>query len=277
MSKLIKLPGAVEQSSRLDTYIAAPSYLGPVEPETQMCFDSLYQHEAKRRNLVTIPVRKSYGSLIAQNRNNLVKDAISANAKWILFIDTDMVFPENIIELLQKHDVDVVGGVYHSKQPPFVPIMGKKNSDHSYTSITKYPENTLMEVDAVGTGCVMFRMDIFRRIPEPWFAMPAVQDMVVMEEVRKLANWQGDPKPIYEKIAKAYKDVKHNTNMIGEDYYFCHKLQAAGIKIHVDTSLTLGHVGKYVYSVEDFQAMAGAGVFDKANAANGFTDGTEGK
>jgi len=42
--------------------------------------------------------------------------------------------------------------------------------------------------------------------------------------------------------------IVHNS----EDYYFCEKIQDAGYKILVDTSVQCGHIGTYIYSLRDF-------------------------
>jgi hypothetical protein len=38
---------------------------------------------------------------------------------------------------------------------------------------------------------------------------------------------------------------------LGEDYAFCERARRAGYKIVVDTTIRLGHIGKYTYGWED--------------------------
>ena len=77
-----------------------------------------------------------------------------------------------------------------------------------YESIDEWEPGELVEVDATGTGCIMFDMDIFRKMPRPWF--------------NSCYNPDGSP--------------------IGEDFGFCQCLKAAGYRIFVDTSVPAGHL-----------------------------------
>jgi hypothetical protein len=67
----------------------------------------------------------------------------------------------------------------------------------------------LVEVDATGAGCIMYDMEVFRKLPYPWF--------------RFLKN-------------------PDNGMVIGEDIGFCQDLKAAGYQIFVDTSIQAGHL-----------------------------------
>ena len=62
---------------------------------------------------------------------------------------------------------------------------------------------SLCEVDAVGFGAVLMKRSVLDQVPEPWFA---------------------------------FKDC-------GEDIYFCVHAKEAGVKIHLDGSYVLGHIG----------------------------------
>jgi hypothetical protein len=71
-------------------------------------------------------------------------------------------------------------------------------------------------VDATGAGCLMFDMEVFRKMPKPWF--------------RAQRNPDGTP--------------------IGEDIGFCQDLKAAGYKIFVDTSVPAGHLTTMIVNTQ---------------------------
>jgi hypothetical protein len=79
-----------------------------------------------------------------------------------------------------------------------------------YSTVSEWTDGELVEVDATGTGCVLYDMDVFKRIPDPWF--------------------------------RFRKTVEGSE--IGEDIGFCHDLRKAGIKIYVDTAVKVGHLTK---------------------------------
>jgi len=143
-----------------------------------------------------------------QMRNKIVKRAQVTGATHLLMMDCDQVYPSNLITKLLE-DIRgrlIVGALVHRRYPPFDPLI-IKGSVGKYKTITDWEDGELIEVDATGTGCLMFDMKIFDEIPEPWF-----------------------------KFAKTKKGT------VGEDFYFCNKVRKAGHKIFVDTGLQIGHL-----------------------------------
>lgn len=265
-----------EGTPKINCYIGIPSYMGGTEPKCQTCIDELIMYEINRGNVITAPPARAFGSNIAVNRYNLVKHAIMMDAEWILFIDSDTVFPPNLLERLQSHGKDMVTAIVHAKQPPHVPMIVHRPDERTWVNITKYPPDSLIKVDCCGGGCFMVRTEVFKKIKKPWFAMPAVGDMLVLNAAEKLRNHEGDPTEIVNEIKEKLAISGLEGHVLGEDYYFCNKLTQAGIEIWADTSLELGHVGKYVFDVGDMAKYAKSGRFDRNNTLYGFTDGTEG-
>lgn len=146
-----------------------------------------------------------YGN-IDEMRNGIVKEAQRIGCTHLLMMDTDMLYHPDTIYRLLSHNLPVVGALCYRRKPPFDPLM-YKGQPGDYHSIDEW-ETDLVEVDATGTGCLMFDMDIFKRMPEPWF------------KIRQ--NPDGSP--------------------IGEDIGFCHDLRSAGYKIYVDTAIPAAHL-----------------------------------
>jgi len=140
-------------------------------------------------------------------RNDLVEKALQVGASHLIMMDTDQIYPVETIPRLLSRKLPIVGCVVHRRYPPFDPILlrGKLGD---YESIDEWEDGALVEVDATGTGCIMFDMRVFRDMPRPWF------------KFRHLENGEG----------------------IGEDIGFCSDLRAAGYKIYVDTTVECGHL-----------------------------------
>lgn len=140
-------------------------------------------------------------------RNHIVHAAESVDCTHLLMMDTDMLYnPETVYRLL-SHNLPVVGALCYRRYPPFDPLM-MSGKPGNYHSIDEWKEGDLVEVDATGTGCLMFNMDVFRDMPAPWF------------KIRH--NPDGSP--------------------IGEDIGFCYDLRCAGYKIFVDTTIPAKHL-----------------------------------
>jgi hypothetical protein len=72
----------------------------------------------------------------------------------------------------------------------------------------------LFKCKAVGGAILLFKTSIFSKVERPWFA-----------------------NEIYET----------GMNRVGEDYYFCDKVIKAGLDIWVDPTISIGHIGNYIY------------------------------
>jgi len=156
-----------------------------------------------------IPGRGGSGS-IDELRNKIVSDALELGCSHLWMIDADMKYhPMTILRLLE-HGLPVVGGLCYRRYPPFDPLL-LKGTINEYQLIEKWEEDELVEVDATGTGCLLFHMNIFRKIPPPWFEFRPIPD-------------------------------QEKGGVIGEDIGFCHKLREAGYRIFVDTSIPSGHL-----------------------------------
>lgn len=140
-------------------------------------------------------------------RNDLVDKALEVGASHIIFLDTDMDYHPLTIPRLLSHRLPIVGALTFRRYPPFDPIM-LKGKLGDYDSIDEWKAGELVEVDATGTGCLLFDMQVFRKMPRPWF------------KFRHLETGEG----------------------IGEDIGFCSDLKAAGYKIFVDTTIPSGHL-----------------------------------
>jgi GT2 family glycosyltransferase len=142
-------------------------------------------------------------------RNALTMEALAAGCTHMILMDTDQCYPVNTITKLLSHKLPVVGGMVNRRYPPFDPLL-LKGDIGGYKTIEDWEPDTLVEVDATGTGCILFEMDVFRKMPGPWF---------------RFRRQEG--------------------RLIGEDIGFCADLKAAGYKIYVDTAVEIGHLSHF--------------------------------
>ena len=147
------------------------------------------------------------GSL-ADARNSLVSQALDEGCSHLLMLDTDQVYPADTLSKLLSHGVDVCGVRVHRRWMPFDPIFLRGDIGR-YKSVSEAEmySGDLISVDATGTGCLLFNMDVFLKVDRPWFEFGV-----------------NDGKPV------------------GEDINFCSKARSAGVNIYVDTSIEVGHL-----------------------------------
>lgn len=158
---------------------------------------------------------------VGEARNAIVEMALEDKIEWLFFLDYDVSPPPNALIKLLSLKVPIAAGVYHLKQVPSQPLIMIKGWEKAFE---EYDYGDLIKADAVGMGCTLIHMDVFRKIKKPWF--------------KTSPGYAGKRSAIVPSMT--------------EDIYFCEKARAAGYDIIVDTSVQCGHVDwrtgiEYVY------------------------------
>lgn len=153
------------------------------------------------------------GCDIAHNRNQLVDIAINEDYTHILFIDSDMQFNPDTLDKMLEHNTDIIGLLCHQRKLPpvavFMPLEQEGNTKDEVVDFVLPKE--LFEVLWVGTGILLIKVDVFKKLEKPFF------------------------------------EFGYDGRRIGEDVYFCRKAREAGFKIMVDPTLATRHIGEYAY------------------------------
>ena len=141
-------------------------------------------------------------------RNDIVQSSLSLGATKLIMLDVDMIYHPKTITILLGRKLPIVGALCFRRYPPFDSIM-LRGDVKGYIPVDEWEPDELVEVDATGAGCIMYDVDVFRKMPFPWF------------------KFRHDPE---------------TGAGIGEDIGFCQDLRAAGYRIFVDTSVPADHL-----------------------------------
>lgn len=161
------------------------------------------------------------GTILPQIRHKIVKAALEEKADYLLFVDTDQTFPPDMVERLLARDKAVIAANVATKQFPSTPTARRKGG-HEHYGLPIYTHDRSPPLERcwrVGTGVMLIRLSIFDhpglREP-PWFQIEYIPEL---------------------------------DNDRGEDWFFCEKLEAAGIPIWIDHELSLevGHRGTITF------------------------------
>ena len=190
----------------------------------QMVIVSMATPNALGEPKVDVSIDNHKGSILPLQRTQLVKNSIGKGATHILFVDTDMRFPAETLVRLLDHGKDIVACNCVTKRIPAVPTARLDNGTWE-GEVLQPPEqwtadmDELVEVWRVGTGVMLIRLDVFRKIEEPWFPIE------------------------FSEEHQLYR---------GEDWSFCQKAHDAGFKLYVDVPLSysIQHQGMFNYSME---------------------------
>jgi hypothetical protein len=190
-------------------------------------------------------------SLITRARNELVRQFLTTDAEYLLFIDADIKFlGKDVLKLLQA-DKDIICGLYPKKVVDWerVDIAAKQGLTNLKDYASSYVVNTLVkdldkviespviEIKHGGTGFMLIKRHVFDVLA------PHVKDYVVST----IPTRGGTQHPkIKEFFATTIED--ESDYFMSEDYYFCALWRKHGGKVYADLSIILSHMGTYEYS-----------------------------
>jgi hypothetical protein len=126
------------------------------------------------------------GSERVIGRNRLVRTMLEANHDWMLFLDDDSIFDNDLLERLLSHNAQVVGALYLYRSMPFTPACFTERTDEGFLPIRleDHPQSGLVPVEAVGTGGMLVRRTVFEQLEDPWFKQSTMsEDLLFCREV----------------------------------------------------------------------------------------------
>jgi hypothetical protein len=161
-------------------------------------------------------------TFVNEARNVIHNKFLESEYPFLFMLDSDVLPPPDTIERLLEHDLPVVGGFYRKKEKFKVkktdgsieilqrPVVYDYSRFDEETQKHKFSERIavgtgLEKVDGIGAGCLLIRRDAA------------------------------------EKVGKSPYSLLFG----GEDLTFCRTLHDADIPIHVDWTISAGHVGTF--------------------------------
>ena len=166
------------------------------------------------------------GSLVYNARNNLARQAIKAEADWVLWLDSDMVFSPDFLQRMlavcQENNIDFLTALCFRRKPPYTPTLfdrlEKIEKGASYTALLSVPDGRF-QVGGCGFAGVLMSTD------------------VLLSVASKFDGRMFDP-----------------INGFGEDVAFCWRARQCGYEIWCDSKIEMGHVGQCVVTRGFFDA-----------------------
>lgn len=157
-----------------------------------------------------------------QAQTELVEEALNQDAEYILFIEDDTIPPPNVIlelgRVLETADesVMVCGGIYTTRSNPPEPILYAAPMEGCFWN---WKVGQIFPCWAVGMGCTMIKVKLFRMMSKPWF-----------KEIKNLEEALEYP-DLFPDIDKAKQVTYGNKVRCGSDMFFYTKLAAMGFKV----------------------------------------------
>jgi len=168
---------------------------------------------------VTFDVAMS--SVIHGNRETLVTRAIEAGKTHLLFLDDDMAFSPDVVDVLfsRRHPVVCTNYLIKTEARDSFVAVGLDGQ----RVVTSAASTGILPIAYSGFGVSLFELDVFKRTPQPWF----------------LPDWVAE-KRIYTT----------------EDNPFYARVRAAGFAVQLDhdASKLITHLGMGEWKWSEYQA-----------------------
>lgn len=191
-------------------------------------------------------------SLIHRGRDRMAKIFTDGGYDKLFTIDADIEFTYEDFRRIALSDKAIIGGTYPLKNFPIVmnfnPLPergGEFFSTHrgfDYDAWTKFkeryadPDTGLAEVRHLPTGFMCVSRDVFAKLSE------------IVDVYATFSPESGCRTGYFH----YYSSGVHNGSLESEDWSFSRRAREAGFPVYLDTKVTLGHMGTWVYRLGQF-------------------------
>lgn len=151
----------------------------------------------------------------ADARNLLAREAIESGADRVLWIDSDMVFSDDLMIRLGEdldYGWDMVCGLYFKRELPVTPVIYESvEMSNGVKPYLNYPRDMVFPIAGCGFGAVMMNTEL----------------LVRADELK----------------AGPFTPLPH----LSEDLSFCRRAANVGARMACDSRIKVGHVGQITY------------------------------
>ena len=162
-------------------------------------------------------VGHAYNAAIA----NVLADPVLSTWRYVMTVEDDNLPPPDahirLLESIERHQLDGCSAIYFTRGEWNIPQAWgdprRGPNDFQPCDITGPLERgEVLRVNGIGMGCALWRMDLFRQIPAPWYVTCA--DVV----------------------------PEGGAKCMTQDLYFCQRARLAGKNFGVDMRVKVGHM-----------------------------------
>jgi hypothetical protein len=154
-------------------------------------------------------------TILINQRERLIDQAIALNSEWVLWLDSDMMFPPTTLMRLLAHNEDIIACNYMKRGYPFKTVTYSDLSNWENWIPIHYTDS-LVNAEATGMGCLLMKTAVFNKLEKPYFE---------------------------------YSYQKEHNDWLGEDFTLFKKLNKLGYQLKIDMNLSneIYHIGTFAY------------------------------
>lgn len=157
------------------------------------------------RQRIAYKVEIVAGTLVYIARNKLACKAVNEGFTHVLWLDSDMVFHEKIVEDLMDNGKEMVCGAFVSRRPPYGACIYSSIERNKIEKVKDFGL-TPFRVDGCGFACVLTTVELLQA------------------------------------VLQKYGTTFQPTDYYGEDLAFCWRVKSIGREIWCDPTVRVGHI-----------------------------------
>ncbi len=174
-------------------------------------------------------------ALVERARSTCATLFLTTDADVLMSIDSDIVnfTPEHVQTVCEgAEEHGVVSGLYVTRGTPVSNPRPSVVPQNGVEINLREPE--LVEMRWLPQGFIAVHRRVFEEMKK---TLPVLHEL-------KGGMW-----PFYQTFE--FDDPDEGRILLGEDWAFCERARQAGFKSYLDPSVTVGHVGSYIYTIKD--------------------------
>jgi hypothetical protein len=266
--------------------VLSPSRNG-FKPETHRAFQAMV--EASQSQAVIYPEPAVSASIVHWVRNDLFCRLYKSGKAfdYCLLMDDDMEPEPQALNKLLAHDKEIVAaGCTVRSDPPRPNFRTWDPETFTFRTAFQWNGEGLVRTGAIGTGFMLVKREAMEKIANYYLSLqhekrfllspftvgddgkfhyekfdekrlPAwlQQNLKTIEDLRwkAMTELDDDQHPRFDSWWFECLKQPNHSGEYGEDLSFCFKAIQLGIEIYVDTTVRVGHLGTYAYSLADFK------------------------
>lgn len=199
-----------------------PKVMVAVPCMKELPFETVYALLHLRSEVADLELDFIEGSLVYDARNEFCRRAVQNGFDYIMFIDSDMVFPLKVVDKLLALNADVATAVCYGRTGKHEPQVYKEMKPSTwyrkYVIVDRCTDvEGVFPIKACGMACCLIKTSLIKKMYKH--------------------NWN------------PFDPFGH----LGEDFSFCARARRLKAKILADGSMTIGHIGVKAFTKEDWE------------------------
>lgn len=204
---------------------------GSVKSEFMFSIANTIKYDSKKRNLISHIIGAT-ASAVSRGKNSVVESFLNTNAEWLLMMDADTIWHEDLIyrlyDIAYKNKIDVLSAIYflrpNGEKSLMIPAAYNiKNEKDLEINLLENLDKEIIEVSWTGGGALLIS-----------------RNAIISA---KKTNKNGINFWFKEGIEDDY---------CGEDYYLFNSLRKSGYKIYCSPQVQIPHIKQVRLTINDY-------------------------